>query len=131
MIYRDEGTAVRRQLLDVLDETWGDTRHLQTAYRWLRACDLLSLAVLSDALPDEGEIGNVPGAHFGEFVTLHYQYQEPFTLLLHPWPFAGTEARLSVAARRLPQKRYPDQAAFDEALAGAQWGQLTVSLRRG
>ncbi|HID51676.1 MAG TPA: DUF3891 family protein [Anaerolineae bacterium] len=127
----DEQASVRRQLLAVLGEEWDTAEHLQTTYRWLRACDLLSLAVLSDALPNEGEIGNVPGAHFGEFTTLHYQYQEPFTLLLHPWPFRGTEARLHVAARYLEHKRYPDQTVFHAALAEACWRQLPVTLRYG
>ncbi len=96
------------------------------AYHWLRVCDLLSLAICSDVLPAEGEIENIPSKDGEGFSTLQYRVPRPFGLKLSPSPFADTVIHLTIQARFLEGKSFPNQSAFDEALEKAAWAPQEV-----
>jgi hypothetical protein len=101
---------------------------LSRTYRWLRVCDLLSLAVLATMLPPAGMIAEVPGKGDG-LTTLQYRIEEPYTLLLDPSPFAQPRFQLHVDARYLDQRAFPDQVSYQAALAAAAWRPLTVTVQ--
>ncbi len=98
-----------------------DPEMAERAYRWLRLCDMLSLALCSDVLPAEGEIENVPWTSDDQFTTIRYRVLKPFVLRLDPTPFSQSSVQFTLQARSLDQKTYPDQSAFQAALAIATW----------
>ncbi len=107
----------------------GDPQRLQAAYRWLRVCDLFSLAICADMLPTSGEIKHVPGSDRSDFGIVRYQRPRPFELVLDPFPFAHPSLELSIQTRLLEQPSFPDQATFLTALEQAPWlsQKITVS----
>ena len=105
-----------------------ENQPLQTAYRWLRVCDLLSLALLSGTMADEGEIEAVPAASRETFTTLRYATGDPWTLEVDPFPFER-RLELPLAVRRLAQKRFADTAALRYALDAATWQTITLVVR--
>lgn len=102
---------------------------LAVSYRWLRVCDLLSLAVLAKALPDEGQIKQVPTAQGDGFTAIDYRYRSPFTLEISPWPFAGSSLQITLEARYLDQERFADLRAYHAHLANAPWQSITAIIR--
>ena len=94
-------------------------QRLALTYRWLRTCDLLSLAVLSGTMPQEGEIKSVPELADLQFTTLRYRQHDPFTLEVRPWPFGRPELRLPVEARLLNQRKFDSQIDYHIALEDA------------
>lgn len=98
------------------------------AYRWLRICDLLSLALCSDVLPAEGEIANIPSKNGEGFTTLHYRIPRPFSMELSPRPFADSVIHLAIQARFLKGMSFQSQSAFDEALENAAWAPQEVFI---
>lgn len=126
-----EQAAWRAAQLDALPASGGGPllteTALQRAYRWLRACDLLTLVALSDAFAASGEIPDVPGAAPEALVTLRYARIRPFVIQLAPYPFATPGLQRSLPARRLSGITFADEAAYHQALAAATWQQLTIT----
>lgn len=130
----DEQTAIRAEVVSSLSShaIYGPAvleDRLSAIYRWLRACDLLSLAVLSDKLSPVGEISAVPGRDLADQKVIRYNRQNTHTLALDPWPFTHSGFQLVVEARLLRQKKFAGQAQFHSALATAEWRPITVTLR--
>lgn len=107
-----------------------EPERLNFIYRWLRVCDLISLAILAGVFAPEGQIEQVPARAESELTTIDYRRQDPFTLEITPWPFARSDIQLSVLARAVDQKRFQDQDAYHAALAQAAWQPLPVTLRQ-
>jgi hypothetical protein len=105
-----------------------EPKRLRLAYRWLRVCDLLSLAVCADMLPSSGEIGHVPAASGSGFTSLKYEVHDAFTLALNPWPFAEVALDLVVQVRRINQDSFSSRPAFLEVLEGARFAPQKVSI---
>ena len=105
-----------------------EPERLTVTYRWLRVCDLISLAVLAGVFSPEGQIERVPVGTGTELTTINYRHHAPFTLEIAPWPFAASNIQLSVLARHINQKRFEDQNAYHAALAQAAWQSLTVTI---
>jgi hypothetical protein len=99
---------------------------LNAAYRWLRTCDLLSLALCTDYLPPSGKIEAVPGNDPAQLIAVHYDRPKPFEIQLDPSPFGNTPLQLMIQARHLKEKTYPSQAAYATALEQAPWLPQTV-----
>lgn len=85
-----------------------EPQRLHLAYRWLRVCDLLSLAICAEMFPESGEFKHVPGSGRSEFTRIHYQRPQPFELVLDPYPFISPALELSIQTRFLEQPSYSD-----------------------
>ncbi len=103
----------------------------ERAYRWLRICDLLSLALCSDIMPTAGKIETVPWSTQERLTSLDYQIPKPFELILDPFPFPERSLDLTIQVRVLDRISYPSQAAFQVALENAQWMTRSVSIYAG
>ncbi len=102
-------------------------------YRLLQAWDLLSLWLLWRGLPDgrEGVLAQVPAAPVGDpGFDLRAVPDGDAAALIEPFPFAGDEAQVTVAARMIEDRRYEDDVDLRVALDDAPWTTLTHSLRR-
>jgi hypothetical protein len=106
-----------------------EPEQLTITYRWLRVCDLLSLAVLAGAPSPEGQIEKVPASKGSELTTITYRCQPSFSLEINPWPFAASDVQIPVLARYVKQKRFDDQNAYHTALSEAAWQSLTVTMQ--
>ena len=102
---------------------------LGISYRWLRVCDLLSLAVLAKALPEEGQIAKVPVGSGDNFAEISYRYHSPFILEISPWPFASSKLQLPVEARYVKQESFDSLRAYHATLENAPWQTLTATIR--
>jgi hypothetical protein len=105
-----------------------EPERLRVAYRWLRVCDLLSLAICADMLPPSGEIRHAPGASGSDFTSLHYEVREAFTLALNPWPLAEVALDLVIQVRRLNERSFSSRPAFLEALERTRFVPERVSI---
>ena len=94
--------------------------HLSAAYRWLRACDLLSLALCTDDISSSGVIEAVQGTEPVKFSKIRYERPRPFELRLDPTPFSAP-LRLEIQTRYLSESTYPSQAAYLTAVEQAPW----------
>jgi len=94
---------------------------LKAAYRWLRACDLLSLALCTEYLPAEGVIEAVRGSDPVEFIQIRYSRPKPFELRLDPSPYSKAPLQLTIQTRFLKETTYPSPTAFMAALEQAPW----------
>lgn len=130
----DEHDRLQASLREALENhpQYGEAcqpQHLARTYRWLRICDLLSLAILSGTLPPEGQIDGVPELGDTPAGTLHYQVHPAYTLEVSPWPFKQAEIKVPVAARYLRQETFAEQPAYHRALAEAEWSTILAVLR--
>jgi hypothetical protein len=110
-----------------------EAKRLRVAYRWLRVCDLLSLALCADMLPPSGVFNHVPGPAGGEFTSLAYEVREPFTLALEPWPFAvrtssAPALEFAIQTRRLKERIFSSRPSFLNALERAGFVPEKVSI---
>lgn len=101
---------------------------LRVAYRWLRVCDLLSLALCADMLPPSGIFNHVPGPGGSDFTSLEYEVREAFTLALNPWPFAGATLDLLIQVRRIDEPSFSSRPAFLETLERARFTPEKASI---
>jgi len=132
LIEEQEGVQAGLRLDLVGHPEYGNATKLQrlaVIYRWLRVSDLLSLAVLAGALPQEGQIQQVPIGNGDEFSAITYRCHPPFALEISPWPFAGSEIQIPVHARYLNQETFLDQDVYHSALAQAPWRSISITLQ--
>jgi hypothetical protein len=101
------------------------------AYRWLRVCDLLSLALCADFMPQSGVIESVPGNELHEFFDVHYNCPRPFELNLDPYPLNQPSIQATVQVRRLGESTFRNQADFLAALESAAWFPQTIEVSKG
>jgi hypothetical protein len=100
---------------------------LNATYRWLRACDLLSLALCTDDIPSSGMITAIKGTEPIESIQIRYERPRPFELRLNPTPFAG-RVELEIQARRLSESTYSSQAIYLAAVEQAAWKTQAVAV---
>lgn len=103
-------------------------KKLHMAYRWLRVCDLISLILCADIMPDTGFIEKVPLKHDAGFTTLAYSRPEPFNVVLSPSPFADRSLKLRIETRHLDATNFPSQALYLDAIERAPWMSRRVSI---
>jgi len=128
----DEQAAVqeslRRQLAD--HPKYGlavESDFLKATYRWLRACDLLSLILCVDEMPATGSIEAVLSTRPIEFTRINYNRPNPFQIALDPTPFSAP-LELAIQTRFLGETTYPNQAAYLAAIEQAPWVPQTVTI---
>jgi hypothetical protein len=102
------------------------------AYRLLQAWDLLSLWLLWFGLPRgrDGELRQVPRETGDAGVSLALTPNGAAAGVCDPFPFAGDEIVLPVAARVIADRRYADDDDLRVALDEAPWTTLRPTLRR-
>jgi hypothetical protein len=101
------------------------------AYRWLRLCDLLSLALCADYMPESGSFEAAPGRGPDELININYHIPHPFALRLDPFPLNQPVVQMTIQTRRLGELTYPDQADYLAALESAPWVPQTISVSTG
>lgn len=118
---------LRREIGDSTLSVWA-----WDAYRLLQAWDLLSLYLLWYGLPKAltGTLARVPRAAGDPGEDIVMEPDGDRFCVLRPFPFAGDEVVLPVAARLIPNRRYSDDDDLREVLAGAQWITHGVGARR-
>jgi len=120
--------SLRRQLAD--HPEYGpavEPDFLKATYRWLRACDLLSLILCVDEMPASGSIEAVSSTRPIEFSRINYSRPNPFKVALDPTPFSAP-LELTIQTRRLNETIYPDQTAYLTAIEQAPWVPQTVII---
>lgn len=120
--------SLRLQLADHAEYSLAvEPDRLKATYRWLRACDLLSLALCAAEIPASGSIDAVLNTDPIEYTRIHYSRPGPFQLELDPSPFAA-RLELTIQTRRLSETTYPDQAAYLAAIEQSPWVTQTVMV---
>jgi len=94
--------------------------------RLLQAMDRLSLAVCcSEELFRAIDLLPAPG---GVPMALRVSRPAPFAVRLDPWPFHAPRIELEVPCRRVPAKRYDDEAQFRQVYFKAPCNTVMVSV---
>jgi hypothetical protein len=99
-------------------------------YRVLQAWDLLSLYLIWRGLPDarRGVLAQVPRTLDDAGLDLVLTPVGPNSAACDPWPFAGPEVELPVAARVIPDRAYEDNDDLRVALDDASWEQRPYTV---
>lgn len=106
---------------------------LWDAYWILQALDTLSLYLVWRAFPAgrEGRLPRVPCGPRDPGVEVVLTPAGGYAVRCAPFPFAGDQLRLHVAARTIPDRRYADHDDLRAELAGATWALQEHRLLRG
>jgi len=106
---------------------------LWDAYWILQALDALSLYLLWRAFPAgrEGSLPKVPRGPRDAGVEVRLRPDGPRAVRCAPFPFAGGELTVRVAARTIPDRRYADHDDLRAALSAAEWQTEEHTLRAG
>ena len=110
---------------DYTEEPW-----LQANAKRLEALDRLSLYFCMGPL-EAATIDAVPGDYKGAEVDWELQPEGANAVALEPYPFRRDPLEISILARRVPKRRYADDAEFQKALAQAPFFALKFTLRAG
>lgn len=120
--------CVQAELLAALQP---DQKRLWTHYRYLQAWDTLSLLICTGWIGYEpGLLGSFPVRPGGEELTLKCWALGGDRYTVSPWPFAADQFDVHIPARWLPDQPWTSDTAFQEALAAAPWGTLSVCMVR-
>ena len=103
-------------------------KKLTTAYRWLRACDLLSLVLCSDVMASSGVIEAFQGDESEEIVQIHYERPRLFEVHLDPSPFTELNLEITIQTRTLTSDTFDSQENYQAELAKAQWVPQGVTI---
>jgi len=103
------------------------------AYRLLQTWDVLSLYLTWRALVEgrEATLPQVPREVGDPGVELRLRPDGELACTCAPWPFRGDAVELPVAARRIPDRRYPSARDLAAALEEAPWLNLGFTVRPG
>lgn len=93
----------------------------------IRVWDRLSIA-LCTGLREERKVDGVPTADGEAAFTLRPAADDPSSIIVSPWPFAGREVALGCEGRRLAGP-FPDQEAMRAAWSRAPWVRIAMRLR--
>jgi uncharacterized protein DUF3891 len=107
------------------DEKW-----LQANALRLEALDRLSLYFCMGPL-EGATIDAVPADYHGREVDWNLQPEGSNAATLEPYPFRRDPLEISILARRIPRRRYADDADFQKALGQAPYFALKFTLRAG
>ena len=110
---------------DFIEENW-----LQTNSKRLEALDRLSLYFCLAPM-EPATIDGVPVDYKGSEVDWVLQPEADQSVTLEPYPFRRDPLEISVLARRVPKRRYADDAEFHKAVAQAPYFALEFTIRAG
>lgn len=105
----------------------------QLNYRILRICDLLLLAICTglDTF-NSGEIPDVPASNPKNMLTVRYKVDETEnTIFINPYPFCEPNFSLKIFGRRVDQKNFPSEEAYQSALQDADLEQIEYGFVPG
>jgi uncharacterized protein DUF3891 len=108
---------------DFADEKW-----LQANLLRLEALDRLSLYFCMGPL-EGATIDAVPADYHGREVDWDLQPEGSKAATLEPYPFRRDPLEISILARRIPRRRYADDADLRKALSQAPYSALKFTLR--
>jgi hypothetical protein len=110
---------------DFTDEKW-----LQANTQRLEALDRLSLYFCMGPL-EGATIDAVPADYKGMEVDWDLQPEGRNAATLEPFPFRRDPLEISILARRIPKRRYADDADFQKTLGQASYFALKFTLKAG
>jgi hypothetical protein len=110
---------------DYTEEKW-----LQANSKRLEALDRLSLYFCLAPL-EAATIDAVPADYKGTEVDWELQPEASNAVTLEPYPFRRDPLEISILARRVPKRRYADDADFQKVLAQAPFFAMKFTLRAG
>lgn len=110
---------------DYTDEKW-----LQANLLRLEALDRLSLYFCLGPL-EGATIDAVPADYHGREVDWILQPEGNNAVTLEPYPFRRDPLEVSILARRIPKRRYSDDADLQKTMGQAQYFALKFTLRAG
>jgi hypothetical protein len=113
------------KMRDFTEEQW-----LQANSKRLEALDRLSLYFCLGPL-EAATIDAVPADYKGAEVDWDLQPEASNAVTLEPYPFRRDPLEISILARRVPKRRYADDADFQKTLAQAPFFALKFTLRAG
>jgi hypothetical protein len=115
---------------DPLTKNFTDEKWLQANAQRLEALDRLSLYFCMGPL-EGSTIDAVPADYQGTEVDWDLQPEGGNAATLEPYPFRRDPLEISILARRIPKRRYADDADFQKALSQASYFALKFTLRDG
>ena len=115
---------------DPLTKNFTDEKWLQANAQRLEALDRLSLYFCMGPL-EGSTIDAVPADYQGTEVDWDLQPEGGNAATLEPYPFRRDPLEISILARRIPKRRYADDADFQKALSQASYFALKFTLRAG
>jgi hypothetical protein len=115
---------------DPLTKNFTDEKWLQANAQRLEALDRLSLYFCMGPL-EGATIDAVPADYQGTEVDWDLQPEGGNAATLEPYPFRRDPLEISILARRIPKRRYADDADFQKALSQASYFALKFTLRAG
>ncbi|MGF1483887.1 MAG: DUF3891 family protein [Opitutales bacterium] len=92
--------------------------HFERAFRFLQACDNLSLCLCVE-LPTETTLRHRHPTREGTDVVLHYKPHGQMRFSVAPWPFDQPELCVPFTTRRITGRAFPSDAAYREAYFAA------------
>jgi hypothetical protein len=110
---------------DFTEDNW-----LQTNAKRLEALDRLSLYFCLGLL-EAATIDAVPADYKGSEVDWELQPEAANAVTLEPYPFRRDPLEISILARRVPKRRYADNADFQKTLGQAPFFGVKFTLRAG
>jgi hypothetical protein len=115
---------------DPLTKNFTDEKWLQANAQRLEALDRLSLYFCMGPL-EGATIDAVPADYQGTEVDWDLQPEGGNAATLEPYPFRRDPLEISILARRIPKRRYADDADFQKALSQASYFAMKFTLRAG
>jgi hypothetical protein len=115
---------------DPLTKNFTDEKWLQANAQRLEALDRLSLYFCMGPL-EGATIDAVPADYQGTEVDWDLQPEGGNAATLEPYPFRRDPLEISILTRRIPKRRYADDADFQKALSQASYFALKFTLRAG
>jgi hypothetical protein len=115
---------------DPLTKNFTDEKWLQANAQRLEALDRLSLYFCMGPL-EGATIDAVPADYQGTEVDWDLQPDGSNAATLEPYPFRRDPLEISILARRIPKRRYADDADFQKTLSQASYFALKFTLRAG
>ncbi len=105
-----------------------EPRFFDRAFRFLQACDNLSLCLCVE-LPSETELRHTHPTRDGGETAIHYKPLGGMRFHLNPWPFDVEELRVPFTTRRVSGRTFASNEAYREAYFAAPEETLEAVLR--
>jgi len=123
------GLATNRPLRHGLADEGADPAEdaLRFDFRWLQACDQMSLAACCNN-PPVGKTFEVHPQPAKPLITLTTRCLSSTELTIEPWPFVSRKIETSVPARRLPRRRFANTETFRASFLAAAVEPLTLTF---
>jgi len=115
---------------DPATKEFTDEKWLHANSQRLEALDRLSLYFCLGPL-EPATIDAVPTDYKGSEVDWELQPEGSHAATLEPYPFRRNPLEIAILARRIPKRRYADDAEFQKALGQASYFGMKFTLRAG